>query len=446
MQEFGTQFTFGDWTYDASNGVLQLHYEDAQFGAFVEQFQFPVVDPGRYLAIKPALDAAMDCLHWMAGVSYYKTSLAKDIQFRGRLPSETQAKWLTDSWQAGLAELAHEAGLGWLNHIKVTGQTTTSSVSDIQLSPKSLVAIGGGKDSLVAIEAIKSMSEPAELFVVGQSPLIAEVAAQTGLSLNVIKRRVDPRLAAANQQGAFNGHVPITAINACAAVVTALLGDFDAVVFANERSANEGNVLADSGQWVNHQYSKSLAYEQQWQQIINQYITSNLHCFSILRPFSELAIVKQFAQYPNYFEHFSSCNRNFHLAGSRNEQQLWCGECPKCAFAYLCLAPFISQEALWQIFDADLLTKPALNSLYEALFGLQGDKPFECVGEAAECRLALQLLSEHSDWQGHEGLKSWSQRVPTLSAAEASAIMQPSTQHLIPVKRRFNTVISHVAQ
>jgi len=446
MQEFGTQFTFGDWTFDARTGVLQLHYQEARLGAFVEQFQFPMVDPDRYLAIKPAVDAAIDCLHWMAGVSYYKTTLAKHIEFSGRLPSETQAKWLTDSWQAGLAELAHEASLGWLDHIQINGQVTTEPLPTVQLSPRSLVAIGGGKDSLVAIEAIKSMAEPAELFVVGQSPLIAAVAAHTGLPLNVIKRQVDPRLSSVNQQGAFNGHVPITAINACVAVVAALLGDFDAVVFANERSANEGNVLADSGQWVNHQYSKSLAYERQWQQIINQHITPKLHCFSLLRPFSELAIVKQFAQYPNYFTHFSSCNRNFHLAGSRNEQQLWCGECPKCAFAFLCLAPFIPRTRLLQIFHQDLLAKTALESLYEALLGLAGDKPFECVGEAAECRLALQMLSEHVDWQAHDELKQWLKRVPKLSAADAAAIMSPSAEHLIPKKRQFSKVVSHVAQ
>lgn len=446
--EFGAEFTFTSWQFDASSGELKLNYANTEFGNFVEVFQFPNPDIERYVQLKPQIDAAIDCLHWMAGVSYYKTSLAKQIQFGVRNsrqpPSQLQADWLTQTWQHGLAELAFENQLPWLQHInfKAAPNAKVTKPINCALSPQSLVAIGGGKDSLVSIEAIKSMGEEASLFMVGQSTFIQSVANETGLPLLQVSRQVDPKLKQVNDKGAYNGHVPITAINACVAVVAALLYDFDSVVFSNERSADSGNTQMDNGQWVNHQYSKSLAYEQSWQQIIQQYVAKDLHCFSLLRPFSELAIVQKFAGLKDYFPHFSSCNRNFHLAGSQNQQHHWCGTCPKCAFVFLCLAPYVNKDQLLSVFNKDLLADPELKVLFESLLGIQGMKPFECVGEQQECRLALQILGHHPEWQNQQQVKQWLQVLPELSEQQIDEIMTASQAHMIPAKRNFKQVIT----
>ena len=445
-QQLGTAFTFKGWQLAPESGCLAMHYHNPEWGDFTERMWFPKVSTERATLLGEALVSAIDCLYWMAGVSYYKTTLAQDIRFADRRPNEQQARWLTDTWQAGLAELAVANHLPWLDHIVIRGDGTASQAPlSLDLSPRSLVAIGGGKDSLVAVEALKQQAETATLLQVGQSAFIAEVAEHTGLPLLAIKRQVAPSLAAANEAGAYNGHVPITAINACAGVVAALLADFDSVVFANERSADEGNFQVEDGRWVNHQYSKSLAYERQWQQIITDHITPGLHCFSLLRPFSELAIIKRFAQLPQYFSVFSSCNRNFHLAGSKNQAHHWCGECPKCAFVFLCLAPFISQQQLLQIFQKNLLDDADLYPLFDSLLGLQGNKPFECVGAAAECRLAVALLVDHADWHEHPRITHWQALLPALSVSEVAALMRPATEHLIPHKRRFQQVCHHVA-
>ncbi len=443
---FGTEFTFKTWQFDVSTGRLELGYHDAKYGEFTEVYHFPEVNAQHYQALQEPIARAFDCLHWLAGVSYYKTSLAQQLKFQRTIPSKEQAQWLTQTYQAGLAELAFESGLNWLSHIQFKGQGEgpESSPSKLNLSARSLVAIGGGKDSLVSIEAIKAMDEKASLFMVGQSAFIQSVAATTDLPLLQVSRQVDSRLQQANAAGAFNGHVPITAINAAVATTAALLADYDSVVFSNERSADVGNLTADNGQWINHQYSKSLAYEQVWQAIIQQYIAPDLHCFSLLRPFSELAIVQKFAQLDQYFAVFSSCNRNFHLAGSQNLQHHWCGACPKCAFVFLCLAPFISKAALLEIFQQDLLQQTTLYDLFESLLGIQGQKPFECVGEADECRLALQLLSVHPDWQDHPQIKHWLSRMPRLSDQQAKQIMTASEQHMIPELRNFQQVLQHV--
>ncbi len=446
--ELGAEFSFTPWHFDANSGELKLTYSDSKFGEFEELFQFPQPDVTRYHRFQSSIDAAIDCLHWMAGVSYYKTALAKRICFGQNItrpkPNQLQAQWLSKTWQHGLAELAFNNQLPWLAHIKFEAELRQEGKASktIALSPQSLVAIGGGKDSLVSIEAIKAMGEQASLFMVGQSKFIESVSKKTGLPLLQVGRKVDSKLKLVNDQGAFNGHVPITAINACVAVVAALLYDFDSVVFSNERSADVGNVKLDSGQWVNHQYSKSLPYEYMWQQVISQCLVSDLHCFSLLRPFSELAIVKKFSSHNNYFPHFSSCNRNFHLSGSKNQTHHWCGSCPKCAFVFLCLAPYLSKKELLSIFNKNLFSDKALNGLFESLLGITGLKPFECVGEQQECRLALQLLEGHPQWQGQKNIQHWLKVLPHLDEVQIDEIMQASQEHLIPLKRNFQLVLS----
>lgn len=441
---FGAEFSFTSWEFNPKTSLLTLCYESSEYGPFTEKYIFQNIDPQRYIDHQIQIDAAIDCLHWMAGVSYYKTALAKQIKFENTKPDVAQAAWLTETWQAGLAELAYENKLSWLSHIQIDGIDKPPQHLPMELAPRSLVAIGGGKDSLVSIEAIKAMNEEASLFMVGQSEFIKSVANHTGLPLLQINRAVDPKLRAVNAAGAYNGHVPITAVNACVAVVAALLYDYDSVVFSNERSADTGNIESESGQWINHQYSKSFSYEKAWQDIITQNITPNLHCFSLLRPFSELAIVQQFSKLTAYFPHFSSCNRNFHLAGSQNTAHHWCGSCPKCAFVYLCLAPFVSKQALLDIFNKELFLDDELIPLFESLLGLSGFKPFECVGEEQECRLALKLLSQHSEWQHHERILHWQSLLPITGTPEQAAIMSASNKHLIPQKRNFQQVIKDV--
>ena len=441
--QFGASFEFLAWQFSPETGQLRLNYQDNQFGAFTEVFVFPDVDLNRYQQVQKPLAVAFNCLHWMAGVSYYKTSLAKKITFKHQSPNQQQAHWLQQTWQSGLAELAHENKLSWLEHITFRGDDEVSNSETLNLRPRSLVAIGGGKDSLVSIEMLKDLAENATLFVVGQSAFIQSVASKTGLELIQVKRQVDSQLKVANEQGAFNGHIPITAINSCVAVVAALLFDFDSVVFSNERSADAGNVIDAQGRSINHQYSKSLEFEQTWQRIIQHDIAADLDYFSLLRPFSELAVVQKFSHLTEYFPYFSSCNRNFHLAGSKNHDHHWCEECPKCAFVFLCMAPFVSKQQLFSIFSEDLLGLEKLHDLFAELLGVQGIKPFECVGEEQECRLAMQLLSQHPEWQNHPAVLSWVKQFPVLDDSAVTQIMRASKRHQIPNKRQFLKVLEH---
>jgi hypothetical protein len=113
--------------------------------------------------------------------------------------------------------------------------------------------------------------------------------------------------------------------------------------------------------------------------------------FSLLRPFSELHIARMFAPIERYDAVVTSCNRAFLLHGGTAR---WCGDCPKCRFVFLALAPFVDRERLVGIVGKDMLADPEQIPGYLELAGIDAVKPFECVGEVEESLIAVQLLGE----------------------------------------------------
>ena len=111
-------------------------------------------------------------------------------------------------------------------------------------------------------------------------------------------------------------------------------------------------------------------------------VAADLDYFSLLRPLSELAVARAFARHAQYDDVFSSCNRNFRILGERPADR-WCGQCPKCHFVFLALAPFMPKPRLLAIFGRNLLDDAALAPAFDALLEYRDHKPFECVGEGA---------------------------------------------------------------
>lgn len=272
-----------------------------------------------------------------------------------------------------------------------------------QAEPASvLVAVGGGKDSIVSIEALRGAGLEAVLFSVNKYAPIERTAKVANLPLVTAGRTLDKQLFALNERGAPNGHVPVTAVNSLVAVLTAMALGLDTVVFSNERSSSYGNVVWH-GRTVNHQWSKSIDFERLLRRSLPSAAPSYV---SLLRPLSELRIARRFASHSEYHRDFTSCNRAFKL--SESERTSWCGDCPKCRFVFLCLAPFMPRDDLLGIFDGrDLLADADQWPGFLELLGAEGlVKPFECVGEPDECRVALSLLREHPDWAAHVFLES----------------------------------------
>ena len=201
-----------------------------------------------------------------------------------------------------------------------------------------LVPVGGGKDSIVALEIVRRSGLDFTLFSVRDNPAMQRTAAVAGVEHVVAQRRLPLELLGElNRSGALNGHVPITAIVSCVALLTAALNGYDAVTLANERSASAGNVVYD-GIEVNHQFSKSARAEALLRGAVAE-TGSPVNVFSLLRPASELGIARTFAGMPQYHAAFTSCNTIFRLDPALRATS-WCGNCPKCRFVFLILAPY----------------------------------------------------------------------------------------------------------
>lgn len=303
----------------------------------------------------------------------------------------------------------------------------------MSLPRRTLLPIGGGKDSLVSVELCKSINEPATAVWIGDSTLIAACAERTGLPMLNIKRRLAPELFEYNRHGAYNGHIPVTAINSAILVCAAIIYGFDAIAFSNERSASSATLEYD-GQPVNHQWSKSLDFERGLRAQVQSHIAADLDYFSLLRPWSELAVARAFAKTARYDDVFSSCNRNFRILGEHPSDR-WCGRCPKCHFVFLALAPFMPKPRLLAIFGHNLLDDPSLASGFDALLEYRGHKPFECVGEGQESRAALYTLSQRAEWREDALVARFvGEILPQLDIADLALdpLLAPAGEHFLP--------------
>ncbi len=430
-----------------ADGVAELVYAFDDGAQLIERIRFPQAPP---LAPEraTAFNAALQLLHLIAGVSYYKAGVPPKMDVAAGPLDAATADLLDALYLHGLAEFAYRNGLDLRGRIAFPraaiaasdARNTPASLADVtrsgttlHLPARTLVPIGGGKDSLVAIEAIKSIGGAATAVWVGNSPLIAACAERTGLPTLNIGRELAPGLFELNRLGAWNGHIPVTAVNSAILVVAAVLYGFDSIAFANERSASAATLEYD-GQQVNHQWSKGYAFEQLLGDWLHTHVAADLDYCSLLRPYSELAITRAFARLTPYFDVFSSCNRNFKLRGPKPADR-WCGQCPKCHFVFLALAPFVAKPRLLQIFGRNLLDDEQQAPGFDALLEFHEHKPFECVGEAAEARAAMFALSQRPEWQEDALIARFRQKIlPQLDVAELALEpwLVPSGEHRVP--------------
>ncbi len=450
------------------HGRVTLRYALDEQIAFVESFDLPLENQAEELseAERERIDGLLALLHWVAGVSYYKTALPSVVEFAsGALPPPAVAKLLEALYSEGLAELAYTNALPGLprprflrspqpgggdrqpapEDIRRASGAHGSGPADELVGPV-LVPVGGGKDSAVALEIVRRSGLGLSLFSIGDAPPIARTVAAAGLPHLIARRTLDPGLRELNAAGALNGHVPITAIVTCVALLTAALNGFDAVAMANERSASAGNVVWD-GVEVNHQFSKGLRAERLLSAAIAALTSgarSELHgegtgplclrSFSVLRPASELAIARAFAGMERYHEAFTSCNAIFRIDPALRAAS-WCCDCPKCRFVFLALAPFSEPEHLRSIFACDLLEQDDQFEGFALLTATGGHKPFECVGEEQESLAAMRLLARDPRWSGHSVVARLVAEVLPQFPADAGdpdVVLALSDEHAVP--------------
>lgn len=428
-------FRFVRCGFDAQTGVAQLVYAFDDGPELIETVTVPgapfVLDDARAAAAEQALRL----LHLIAGVSYYKAAVPPEIRIEGYAIDADTAALLESIYLHGLGEFAYRNGLNL--HGKIAFPVGTGAVATgaptLGLREHALVAIGGGKDSLVSIEALRGAGVDQTVTWIGGSQLIRACAERTGLPTLNLGRQLAPELFEYNRQGAWNGHIPVTAVNSAILVFAAILTDADQVVFSNERSASYGSLIEGTGE-VNHQWSKGWAFERDFGDHVQRRVAADLKYYSLLRPLSELAVARQFAKSDRYDAHFSSCNRNFHILGERPANR-WCGVCPKCHFVFLALAPFMPKPRLVGIFGRNLLDDAGQIPGYDALLEFHDHKPFECVGEGRESRAALAALAERPEWREDEIVERFAREIlPQLIAEELpiASLLALDDEHRVP--------------
>lgn len=432
-----------------ADGVAELVYAFDDGPELIERVRFPdaPVLPDKR---KQAFDAALRLLHLIAGVSYYKAGVPARIVVENGALDESTAALMDELYLHGLAEFAYRNGLDLRGRIEfprgsapvrdkgpdLSREEKTALRAGALLQSRTLVPIGGGKDSLVVVEALKASGAQATAVWVGNSPLIAAVAARTGLPMLNIARELSPVLFEYNRLGAWNGHIPVTAINSAILVCAAILYGFDSIAFANERSASSAT-LEYEGRQVNHQWSKGWAFERAFAAHVHSHVAADLDYFSLLRPLSELAVTRAFAKSGGaYFDAFSSCNRNFRILGPKPADR-WCGHCPKCHFVFLALAPFLPKPRLLQIFGRNLLDDETQASGFDALIEYRDHKPFECVGEASEARAAFAALAHRPEWREDALVARFREEIaPQLETAslQLEPWLRASDEHRVPAR------------
>ncbi len=324
-------------------------------------------------------------------ISYWKAFCCPHIMIMPyRLNLEQQA-WWKDLFINGLGEFFYTNGIS-PDHERLFSFSFSDSAEDLppvcskEVPGEALaIPVGGGKDSVVTLEILKNTNPGNRAMVVNQraaTKRVIEAAGFDGSTTIEIIREIDPLLLKLNEEGFLNGHTPFSALLAFIALLASYLNNTGSIVLSNESSANEPSI---PGTTINHQYSKSLRFEQDFRHYIQEYIHNNINYFSFLRPLNELQIAALFSGMNRYHHIFRSCN-----AGSKTDS--WCCKCPKCLFTYIILAPFISGETLKQIFGSNLFDDQTLAPLLDQLCGAAENKPLECVGTIEEVNIALMSL------------------------------------------------------
>lgn len=427
-------FVFRGWKKERT-GTLRFCYAILLPHAtleFTETLILPNVS--RAHQISPELEHRLfDQLLLVLGVSYWKLYCPGTIDTGSVTLTADQATFWNTVYTKGLGEFFYRNNLDFRGLVQFPHQETAISPFSCHVENRSLVQLGGGKDSAVAAELLSRRNKPFDLACVDPKPVHEHMAGVIGRPLITAKRIKDPKLLELSSRGeGYNGHVPISAIYAFVDFLLAVAGGYRFIIASNEQSANYGNVRY-LGSEINHQWSKSLEFEQLFSDYVRRFVTCDITYFSLLRPLMEIHIVKLFSGFPKYFGTFTSCNTNFRIF--QEPKGWWCGKCPKCAFIFLLLAAFLPRRTLLQIFEKNLFADVSLLAVYKALLGLEAFKPFECVGTFDESQFALWTVLENGEFDHEKVIVALRSVLPVDQRQKKEleqSLFTPSLRHLVP--------------
>lgn len=398
LREKYDKFIYQSYTIeeDSENIYLKYEFEIENLASFhpvltIAKKDFEIRNLDSNLAKNIAFNLGI-----VEAISYYKLTCSKYFCIKCGILNQEQIAWYQKLIYLGLGEFRY------INHIEVSQKDFVEIVTEgPALKPERfqgnlkdcMVPIGGGKDSNVTLELLKQMPYKRFGFRINLEDVSKKCAEIAGLEDNDIievKRKIELNLLELNQQGFLNGHTPFSAMVAFVTYFVATIFGKKYIVLSNEDSANESNI---KGENINHQYSKTIEFENDFREYVKNYICPNgPEYFSFLRPITEFQIAKLFSEQEQYHKIFKSCN-----VGSKSKPWKWCCNCAKCLFPYIILSPFLYKKKLVDIFGEDLFEKESLLKTFIELCGYSENKPFECVGTYEEVRVAVSKTIANLD-------------------------------------------------
>lgn len=407
--------SYDSYSIDTSNHMLTaiFHFSLAPDITFSPSIQIPM---NREID-EITLQTLVFHLGLVESISYWKAACSPQFVVKAGYLSPEQINWWHDLFVKSLGEFFYKNHINFTqpNFLTITSHSSPQQYNNEtmkQLSSGDLVMVGGGKDSAVTLELLRSQSVRRNALLVNPTPSAVNITKLAGYDALVVKRTMDPKLSDLNKLGYLNGHTPFSALLAFIGITTAVLNGYKNVIASNEQSASEGNILFHGAE-VNHQYSKSFEFEKNFREYCVKFLfrfvgrsreggnpsslkdwtpdqvrgdSTKVECFSVLRPLYDLQIAKIFSKLPQYHAVFRSCN-----VGRGVD---WCGTCPKCAFVFLALSAFLPKDVMVHIFGSDYFQHAAIVQHIAHLIGLDGPKPFECVGTKEESTVALLLTQQ----------------------------------------------------
>lgn len=429
-------FIFSSYTFDEEKKLLLLNYQ-YDIHTFQEQIDFHSlgIKISDLEQKKEVLHRIFFMIHLACGMSYFKAFCPREIEIQSGLLDQDQSDFWNQYYTKGLGEFFYKNDIDFRDLIHFPFQNISQKIdTHIDLKNEALVPIGGGKDSIVSAELLQKNDIPFTTFSLNEHRPIQETVKILETPHTIVYRKIDPKLLELNASGSvFNGHVAITGILSTIVLAVALMCDKRWIILSLEKSSNYGQVEY-LGEMINHQYSKSQEFQENFQLYITNYIAQGVEYISLLRSWYEIKIVEIFAPYfEKYQDIFTSCNKNFKIIKEKNQSK-WCGECPKCAFMFALFSAFIPKEKLIETFQKNCFEDEKLIPLYEELLGISGHKPFECVGTPEETKLAFALAYTENEYNGSIIMKlfirSFEKEIPSILEQKKSLLPEDSNEIL----------------
>lgn len=377
-------FIYKNYEYDFKNKDLNI-----SFDFFIEpNIQFTPKIKIKNIKRKELDNEILENLIFNLGmielVSYYKATCSPKIIIECGRTNKTFWKKL---YLKGLGEFFYENKIDFTKkdflEIKYNSSKKFSK-KNIKTKNTILLPIGGGKDSIVSLNLLKNKN----ICCLGLNKT-KEIKNVIGKNKHIyVERKIDKKLLELNRQGYYNGHTPFSAYLAFLSLLVAYLVDAKYIVLSNERSANE-ETTTFLNKKINHQYSKTFEFENDFRQYVKTYLLEGIEYFSLLRPLYEIQIAELFSHYKKYHNIFLSCNEaNKTYSQTKEKTSNWCLKCSKCLFVFTMLYPFMEEKELFKIFNKNLFEDKGLKN---EMLNLIEKKPFECVGTKKESLLGFYL-------------------------------------------------------